>query len=233
MRIHDDIKNRYSDLEIVAMTLFGEAKAGDVDDLHAIACVILNRRFLPNWPFDFTSVCLQLWQFSCWNKKDANRKRITNPDNWLTPWYRKCHEQAVELTHGSMYDITDTATHYHTPGVKPKWSVGKTPCFQTAGHLYFNDIDTPKPLAKVIQAVKDTTLTQKLAVGTAVTATTTSAVTEPEDSTVVIETVTTNAGYFVGLLQGGTYYIAIAAVVGVITGGTLFYLYKRKKRKEL
>ena len=50
----------------------GEAEAKDIDDAQAIAHVIVNRMRLPNWPDSAAEVCLQPWQFSCWNKNDPN-----------------------------------------------------------------------------------------------------------------------------------------------------------------
>jgi hypothetical protein len=44
-----------------------------------------------------------------------------------------------------LVDPTQCSTHYHTPKVKPAWSRGKKPVYQTGGHVFFNNIDTKPP----------------------------------------------------------------------------------------
>jgi hypothetical protein len=131
-----------NDLDILARTLYGEAKANSVQDAEAIADVILNRCNLPNWPDTPAKVCQQPWQFSCWNTNDPNRERILNASG---DWFNRCIEIAENAT--SSPDVTNRATHYCTPSVKNKtyWAKDKTPCYNTNGHLFFNDIDTPPP----------------------------------------------------------------------------------------
>jgi len=135
-----------TDVDTLARTLYGEAKAGDVEDATAIAATIMNRVAYPNWPNDVSAVCLQPYQFSCWNVSDPNRLRIMNA-NVKEPWFRQCHEIAVKTIARQIPDQTDRATHYYAKTMKkaPKWAKGKAPCHQTAGHLFFNDIDTKPP----------------------------------------------------------------------------------------
>tara|TARA_R110001583_G_scaffold189552_3_gene352751 strand:+ start:10047 stop:10700 length:654 start_codon:yes stop_codon:yes gene_type:complete len=130
------------DHDVLARTLYGEAKANDVDDAKAIACVVMNRVGYKNWPNTAAKVCQQAWQFSCWNTNDPNRDRILNADG---PWFDACKAIAKDALAGGFYDPTRKSTHYHTRGVKPFWSKGHKPVYETAGHLYFNDIDTPAP----------------------------------------------------------------------------------------
>lgn len=130
-----------NDMDVMARTIYGEAKANDVKDATAIAHVILNRVAYRNWPNNVNDVCMQPRQFSCWDMGDPNRERILDADG---PWFDKCIDIAREAYFSD--DPTDTATHYHTPKVRPSWSRGKTPCYETDGHVFFNDIDTKKPL---------------------------------------------------------------------------------------
>lgn len=129
-------------IDTLARTLYGEAKAQDVPDAIAIACVIMNRVSLPNWPNEIEAVCIQPYQFSCWNTNDPNRARIFKASG---PWFKRCIEIATLAVEGNLPDPTTRSTHYHTPAVKPAWSRRKTPVYQTAGHLFFNDIDTRPP----------------------------------------------------------------------------------------
>lgn len=130
-------------IDTLARTLYGEAKAHDVQDATAIACVVMNRVALPNWPNDVEAVCIQPYQFSCWNTSDQNRARIFKANG---VWFDKCVEIATQAVEKRLADPTNRSTHYHTPAVKPAWSRGKTPAYHTSGHVFFNDIDTPPPV---------------------------------------------------------------------------------------
>lgn len=133
------------DVEILARTLFGEARANDVEDAEAIACVVHNRVGYRNWPGTVGEVCLQPWQFSCWNSNDPNRARIMAADRQTSSWFDRCWGIAERSMSGAVKDLTRTSTHYHTRAVAPRWSKGKTPVYETQGHVFFNNIDTPAP----------------------------------------------------------------------------------------
>lgn len=129
-------------IDTLARTLYGEAKPHDVQDATAIACVVMNRVALANWPDDVESVCIQPYQFSCWNTSDPNRARIFKASG---AWFNKCVEIAMKAVDHQLVDPTNASTHYHTPAVKPAWSRGKKPVYFTSGHMFFNDIDTKPP----------------------------------------------------------------------------------------
>ncbi len=129
-------------IDTLARTLYGEAKAHDEQDATAIACVVMNRVALPNWPNDVEAVCIQPYQFSCWNTNDPNRARIFKANG---AWFDKCVQIAMKAVDHQLVDPTNASTHYHTPAVKPAWSRGKKPVYVTSGHLFFNDIDTKPP----------------------------------------------------------------------------------------
>lgn len=136
---------REKQIDVLARTLLGEAKANNVDDAIAIACVVVNRIVLPNWPDDAEAVCFQPFQFSCWNTNDPNRARIMKAVSRPGSWFEKCIEIATAAVDRKLPDPTKRSTHYHTPAVKPAWSKKKKPVYETAGHRFFNDIDTPPP----------------------------------------------------------------------------------------
>lgn len=129
-------------IDTLARTLYGEAKPHDIQDATAIACVVMNRVALPNWPDDVESVCIQPYQFSCWNTSDPNRARIFKANG---AWFDKCVQIAMKAVDHQLVDPTTASTHYHTPAVKPAWSRGKKPVYFTSGHVFFNDIDTKPP----------------------------------------------------------------------------------------
>ncbi len=136
------------DLDILARTLYGEAEAGSAADAKAIASVVMNRVDYPNWPNTAAEVCLQPWQFSCWNANDPNRARILTAKG---PWFERCREIALKALTGELEDPTSGSTHYYATFVKkPKWAKGKKPVYRVTHtknneHLFFNDIDTKPP----------------------------------------------------------------------------------------
>ena len=127
------------DIEILAKTIFGEARGESRKGQIAVACCIINRFKSKKWFSSKTisGVCQKPWQFSCWNKNDPNSQKIAN----LTfPTYSKYFSVIKEA---ELEDITNGATHYYAPKLIkcPKWAVGKKPCAEIEGHLFFNDID--------------------------------------------------------------------------------------------
>lgn len=143
-----------NDTDVMARTLYGEAEAYNERDAIAIACVIYNRVAYGMqsgiWPKTVGGVCLQPWQFSCWNPGDPNRKRILVASDG---WFERCKQIASTVLRGEMPDPTRGGTHYYETSVRmPKWAKGKKPVYRVAHgkpgkteHLFFNDIDTPPP----------------------------------------------------------------------------------------
>ena len=68
-----------SDLNIMAKTIWGEARGEPYNGQVAVAWVIRNRAERGGW-FGNTirEVCLKDQQFSCWNRNDCNRSQIDN-----------------------------------------------------------------------------------------------------------------------------------------------------------
>ena len=78
------------DSDVVAMTILGEARGEGQAGMYAVACVIAQRSI--EWKRNGKTitpkqVCLQDWQFSCWNKNDPNRKKL--------PTLLKTHQHAA------------------------------------------------------------------------------------------------------------------------------------------
>lgn len=127
------------DLEIMAKTIFGEARGETYEGQVAVACCILNRFKSGKWFAGKTiaQTCQKPWQFSCWNKNDPNSQKIAS----LTfPTYSKYFPIIKDAILG---DITNGATHYYAPALvkEPNWAKGKEPCFECGNHLFFKDID--------------------------------------------------------------------------------------------
>ena len=127
------------DMEILAKTIFGEARGESQEGQIAVACCVFNRFKSGKWfgAKTIAGVCLKPWQFSCWNKNDPNSQKIMA----LTfPVYSKYFSVIEEAKKD---DITKGATHYYNPSIcnRPKWAEGRKPCVKIGKHLFFKDID--------------------------------------------------------------------------------------------
>lgn len=127
------------DYEIMAKTIFGEARGEERTGQLAVACCIFNRFKSKKW-FSASSVagvCQKPYQFSCWNKSDPNAQKIANLSYATYSKYFDVIKEALE------FDITNGATHYYAPKScpKPKWAEGKKPCYICGNHEFFKDID--------------------------------------------------------------------------------------------
>lgn len=136
-----------SEIDVLARTLYGEARGEELAGIEAVASVILNRVAVAQsqsrgrywWGHDIKSVCLKPAQFSCWNEADPNRKKllVISPRDRA---YRLCKRIAKRAVAGDLADQTDGATHYHTHAVDPYWARGHVPVAEIGGHLFYRDI---------------------------------------------------------------------------------------------
>lgn len=146
-------------IDILARTLYGEAEAGNIKDATAIAHVVVNRVGRAYWPDSVAEVCLQPWQFSCWNQNDPNRVRILAASG---SWFEKCKVIAAEVIKSGCNgcDPTSRSTHYYQSNIKePKWARNKRPIYKvghkSGAHLFYNNIDTlpPKTAAEALEQI--------------------------------------------------------------------------------
>ncbi len=103
-------------MDIVPITLWREARGEGYDGMLAVAWVIANRaRHGKPWPNDPEQVCLQPYQFSCWNTNDPGRKSYPAGSD---PQYLAAR-QICESMQGQPADADPThgATFYVNPTV--------------------------------------------------------------------------------------------------------------------
>lgn len=151
------------DFDVFIRTVLGESEAWNRDDAAGVAHVILNRLSYGRWGKTIAKVCQAKWQFSCWNMNDPSRERIINAVRGKG-WFAEVERICKACLDGEITDPTSKSTHYYATYVaKPKWADGKIPVHQVPheknkghAHLYFNDIDTPKPLIKSKRVVGGT-----------------------------------------------------------------------------
>jgi len=132
------------EIDVMARTIYGEARSESQEGMEAVAHVILNRvRHAKSrgghfwWGHDIVTVCQKPYQFSCWNPGDPNRPKLMQVEE-SDPHFATCLRIARRAVHGVLgADITNGADHYHTTAVAPKWSVGQTPVSQFGMHVFF------------------------------------------------------------------------------------------------
>ena len=125
-------------VDIVARTIWGEARGEGDTGMQAVADVIVNRVANPGWwGTDFISVCLAPSQFSCWNAGDPNATlaaSVTADD----PAFADALQIASAAVAGTLPDITGGATSYFNPaGGIPSWAASMTETAQIGHHVFY------------------------------------------------------------------------------------------------
>jgi hypothetical protein len=136
------------DREILIKTVWGEARGESGLGKVAVAWVIINRAIKPQWPNTIGDVCLQPWQFSCWNDNDPNRDKLHSLDvESSDPIISACRRCVDDVLQGKVVDPTYGADHYYATWIPaPNWAKGE-PTTAIGQHKFFNlrPIPTPKP----------------------------------------------------------------------------------------
>jgi hypothetical protein len=137
-----------NEADVLARTLYGEARGEGQEGMAAVGHVVLNRVAAVSWwGRDVIGVCQKPWQFSCWNLNDRNRAELLRVSA-AAPRFRLAQDTAgallaAQATGGrARNDPTDGATHYYARRLiaKPRWAQGRTPCAQIGGHDFFRGI---------------------------------------------------------------------------------------------
>lgn len=131
---------RENDIEILARTIYGEARGESSLGKKAVACVIVNRYKSKKWfaGKSIAETCQKKWQFSCWNENDPNRAKLLKAS---AVELGECLQIAERFVDGVEKDFLNGACHYHTTKIKPKWAEGKTADFLIGNHLFYCGID--------------------------------------------------------------------------------------------
>ncbi|MBL4589088.1 MAG: cell wall hydrolase [Alphaproteobacteria bacterium] len=133
-----DAAQFYKELEIdvLARTLWGEARSEGVQGMEAVACVVLNRVEVARkmagywWGNNTIQVCQKAYQFSCWNKSDPQYRRVISDPQYRRVisvtekdvYFATCMRVARRALWALIDDPTNGATHYHGDYVNPVWA---------------------------------------------------------------------------------------------------------------
>lgn len=130
-------------VDVLARTLWGEARGQGNEGLAAVAHVVLNRVRIAEqrggywWGGDIIQVCQKPYQFSCWNRSDPNFQKLSAVDDRNAD-FRTCLKLARRAIGGTLgKDFTHGATHYHADYVNPYWAKGEEPLTIIGNHLFY------------------------------------------------------------------------------------------------
>ncbi len=128
--------------DILARTLWGEARGESLAGKEAVAAVVMNRVRLAQkrgkmwWGNSIVEVCTKKYQFSCWLENDPNyfKLRAVGSDD---PNFATCLRIARRAVQGNLADNTNGADHYHAHYVSPKWALDRVPVAEIGGHVFY------------------------------------------------------------------------------------------------
>ncbi len=132
--------DQFSDQEILARTMWGEARNQGELGMQAVACVVLNRINHPTWwGTNVRSVCLKPFQFSCWNLSDPNRSKLMEVTD-ADPQYKLALEISGNAISGDLFDCTNGADSYRVIGCYARWSENLQPVAIIGKHEFFRTL---------------------------------------------------------------------------------------------
>lgn len=150
--MRSDYIRSLSELDVLSLTVWAEARGECEEGQRAVAYVILNRVVDPKWwsreardgiPDDtVAAVCLRSKQFSCWNDGTESYKVLQRPSLLRDPKLLRIRELCQQvMTDFPKNDPTYGANHYCTHAVasKTSWARGRKPLVSIGNHRFFKD----------------------------------------------------------------------------------------------
>lgn len=129
-------------VDVLARTLWGEARSEGRAGMTAVAAVVMNRVALAQragsfwWGNTVVQVCQKPYQFSCWNRSDPNFRKLQAVDE-TDYYFATALRIARRAVVGAIPDETGGATHYHTKAIMPYWAKGKEPSAVIGQHIFY------------------------------------------------------------------------------------------------
>lgn len=129
-------------IDVLARTIWGEARGEGEKGMEAVAAIILNRLSIAQkkghhwWGNDIISICQKPFQFSVWNKNDPNFKKVSTVDS-ANRDFITASRIARCAANGRLNDPTHGATHYHTKTVNPVWTRDQIPTIILGNHVFY------------------------------------------------------------------------------------------------
>lgn len=139
---------RNIEIDVLARTLWGEARGEGALGMEAVACVVLNRVKVAEekggkywWGSNIVQVCQKPYQFSCWNRSDPNFKKLQTVHEGDL-YFATALRVARRACAGTLEDSTNGATHYHARASKPFWARGEKPTATIGNHIFYRLIES-------------------------------------------------------------------------------------------
>ncbi|MGE3779404.1 MAG: cell wall hydrolase [Pirellulaceae bacterium] len=125
-------------VDVIARTIWAEARGEGRAGMEAVACVIRNRANHPRWwGSDYSSVCLKPNQFSCWNATDPNLPKlraVTSADSQ----FALALEIASAVVDGTLSDPTRAVDRYFAATIAaPSWAAEDKFVRQIGNHKFY------------------------------------------------------------------------------------------------
>lgn len=134
------------DRDVLARTLWGEARGEGLAGQIAVAWTIRNRVFDGKtkswWGEGYAGVCLKAWQFSCWNKSDQNYVYLGGAKPIPLREFAQAQIAADQVMAGKVPDPTGGATHYYATTMRnpPMWAIDATKTVQIGRHIFYKNV---------------------------------------------------------------------------------------------
>jgi len=134
------------DRDVLARTLWGEARGETLAGMVAVAWTIRNRvndgKPKSWWGEGYAGVCLKPYQFSCWNKNDPNFPFLSGAKSIPVGEMAKAVMVATAVVDGAYPDPTGGATHYYatTMPKPPAWAAKARQTLKLGHHVFFKDV---------------------------------------------------------------------------------------------
>lgn len=134
------------DRDILARTLWGEARGESLAGQIAVAWTIRNRvndgKAKSWWGEGYTGVCQAKYQFSCWNKSDPNFAYLSGAKKIPFRELAQAQIAADQVMAGKVSDPTGGATHYYATSMEtpPAWAAKAKQTLKLGGHVFFKNV---------------------------------------------------------------------------------------------
>jgi spore germination cell wall hydrolase CwlJ-like protein len=145
-RLEKNMDATEKDRDVLARTLFGEARGEGLAGMIAVAWTIRNRvddgKGNSWWGEGYTGVCQKPYQFSCWNKNDPNYPFLSGAKPIPAAEFTMCRLAAEQVIGGLKPDPTSGATHYYatTMPKPPAWAAKAKQTLKLGRHIFFRDV---------------------------------------------------------------------------------------------
>jgi spore germination cell wall hydrolase CwlJ-like protein len=134
------------DHDILARTLWGEARGEGLAGQIAVAWTIRNRvndgKDRSWWGEGYAGVCQKPYQFSCWNKNDPNFAYLSGAKTIPFRELVQAQIAADQVMAGKVPDPTGGATHYYATTMlsPPAWAAKAKQTLKLGHHVFFKDV---------------------------------------------------------------------------------------------